>query len=618
MAIQKIEYINKVALQDDETVPVENKITDSDMNEIKRVVNNNADEMVNQIEFDELENTVDELENTVDEQNEEIEALQTKVTNLEETVNSELEDGTAEGTEITVNDSAVADASLLPNGNIEQTQYEGNNFFKPINSSSKNGINFTNNNDGSYTFNGTATSNVSFYITNVGYSGGSYTLNANNKVSNSGVRIQLETSQDNKILQLSNVDKYEVYNVVDINALSIIITSGTSLSNFVIYPQLLKGSYTSQTMPDFEPYVGGQASPNSTYTQPVHVLKGSNTLRIFNKNLFCKENANVFNGYIDANTDKIAGSTTAKSIYIPCKPNTSYMVSKISSSRFRIADILEEPQVGVDIEKKSNNLGTITEYPFTTGNNAKYLFVTIYNSTTDTLSLEDILSSLQIEYGSTVTDYVEGKEQIKTLTLPSGMEMCKIGDYKDEFVKDLETGKWYKDEKINKAVFDGSEDWKKYGSSKRFYLQNLSDIIAPSSNTEIAKIICNSFTVYSSSDTSSNTNIDGISVDTAGVLMIRLAEYNDKTLDEFKTWLSTHNVGLYYVRLTPQLIEITDETLISELDELLKLRTYYGQTNITVEAEDAKPFMTLNYKKSNRVLRSEIDTIKARLDLLEN
>ena len=45
MAIQKIEYENKEAIMDDPTIPDKNKVTDEDMNEIKSVVNHNADEI---------------------------------------------------------------------------------------------------------------------------------------------------------------------------------------------------------------------------------------------------------------------------------------------------------------------------------------------------------------------------------------------------------------------------------------------------------------------------------------------------------------------------------------------------------------------------------------------
>lgn len=43
MAVNKIQYQNKVALEDDPSVAEINKVTDSNMNEIKSVVNNNAD-----------------------------------------------------------------------------------------------------------------------------------------------------------------------------------------------------------------------------------------------------------------------------------------------------------------------------------------------------------------------------------------------------------------------------------------------------------------------------------------------------------------------------------------------------------------------------------------------
>jgi hypothetical protein len=43
MAITKIQYQNKVAIEDDPSVAEINKVTDTNMNEIKSVVNNNAD-----------------------------------------------------------------------------------------------------------------------------------------------------------------------------------------------------------------------------------------------------------------------------------------------------------------------------------------------------------------------------------------------------------------------------------------------------------------------------------------------------------------------------------------------------------------------------------------------
>ena len=46
MPITKIQYQNKEALIDDQSIPDKNKVTDDDMNEIKTVVNNNDDELI--------------------------------------------------------------------------------------------------------------------------------------------------------------------------------------------------------------------------------------------------------------------------------------------------------------------------------------------------------------------------------------------------------------------------------------------------------------------------------------------------------------------------------------------------------------------------------------------
>lgn len=63
MAIQKIEYQNKVSIQDDPEVPEINKVTDSNMNEIKSVVNNNADILTDiQDEIGDIDTILQELD----------------------------------------------------------------------------------------------------------------------------------------------------------------------------------------------------------------------------------------------------------------------------------------------------------------------------------------------------------------------------------------------------------------------------------------------------------------------------------------------------------------------------------------------------------------------------
>lgn len=59
---------------------------------------------------------------------------------------------------------------------------------------------------------------------------------------------------------------------------------------------------------------------------------------------------------------------------------------------------------------------------------------------------------------------------------------------------------------------------------------------------------------------------------------------------DIQTWLSTHNTTLYYVLNTPTTTEITDTTLIEQLDNLEKAYSYDTQTNISQTNQD-KPFI---------------------------
>ena len=51
MSVQKIEYENKSYINQNANIPNANKVTDNDMNEIKSVVNNNADDMTNELYY---------------------------------------------------------------------------------------------------------------------------------------------------------------------------------------------------------------------------------------------------------------------------------------------------------------------------------------------------------------------------------------------------------------------------------------------------------------------------------------------------------------------------------------------------------------------------------------
>lgn len=127
------------------------------------------------------------------------------------------------------------------------------------------------------------------------------------------------------------------------------------------------------------------------------------TVTVQGKNLFDKSKGFLgTNLYID--TSSVKTSSGVSSIYMKCQPNTTYVISKVLSQRFVVAysyilPILNTPVYGTAIDVST------TVKRITTDSSAQYLIVYLYNSSNDTLTLAEILASLQIELGSTATTY---------------------------------------------------------------------------------------------------------------------------------------------------------------------------------------------------------------------
>lgn len=218
---------------------------------------------------------------------------------------------------------------------------------------------------------------------------------------------------------------------------------------------------------------------------------------------------------------------------------------------------------------------------------------------TTTANLVNYTIQLQIEQGSTATDYepyVGGTaspnpdypQDIKVVTgdntitisnsdntekqeLPislGSLELCKIGDYQDYIYK--KDNKWYKHQEIDKIQLLSSYNWKQYVginyytmSKRKYKYQN--------------HLPCNCFNhvVCSLAGTDdnpmNNINIYDYQKDNSSTI----------TLDELKTILDTKDVYVYLRLITPIEEEITDTTLISQLNELEKAVSYDDTTNIS-------------------------------------
>lgn len=341
-------------------------------------------------------------------QNETVSDYATKINETIEEYKKYIPEATVEGTELNVDDAVPIRSKIDPKGNTYQKQLSGKNLLNLQNGTySSNGITAVVE-DGKITINGTATTTSFLAIPFVyEYDGSTYSISANNEntignTTGSGdfasVRISGETTTQ-AILGNKNATKTFTLSGTK-NDFTIRTGAGLTYNNFVIYPQLEIGQPT-----DYEPYCGGQASPNLDYPQEIEVVTGDNVIKNVGKNLF---NGVVETGSYNTSTGaKQASSTLKRNVYpIKVNPNTTYI--------FSINGIGKAINV-FEYEKDMTFIGKITgdsiaaNTPFITSDKTEY--INIFRGSTDGTE------KWQIEEGLTPTSYEPYREEEYKLDL---------------------------------------------------------------------------------------------------------------------------------------------------------------------------------------------------------
>lgn len=199
--------------------------------------------------------------------------------------------------------------------------------------------------------------------------------------------------------------------------------------------------------------------------------------------------------------------------------------------------------------------------------------------------------------------------QTYPLTLRN-IELCKIGTYEDYIYKS--GSKWYLYKAINKITLDGSENWaKQYGDN----LFNLSG--ADCSNYEVFVVGygLSNYYKYNSVQSGINNNTSNgefaLQIGSSYIfngLFIKNENFSD--VDDFKSWLNGHNTYIYYPIATPTTTEITDTTLINQLEALINAETYKNITHIDTTGEDLAPNVQVVYRKD---LETMLNNLQAQI-----
>lgn len=348
----------------------------------------------------------------------------------------------------------------------------------------------------------------------------------------------------------------------------------------------------------------------------VNVIKGVNNIKVGNKNLLniANYNGTINNLTVKSENQQITIDGTANSgtyTWIVITSDNFYTRNGTPSAS-AIVDYANGKIISTGIVSKLINIfsgttsaslalniydenGATVSTPIET---TKIIAVGIYLGNGQTFN--NYKFGIQLEKGSTITDYVACQEQNYPINL-GDLEYCKIGDYADQIFKNttdspyydntLIENEYYLKKNINKVIFNGSEIWNTNAPINNNYGFYVVDTNVAFNTTDEKKALSN----YFNGDIPSNiigSGIVGVSTrrNTGQGIFFRVPTEVATTVAEWEAWLSTHNVTVYYGLATPTYIHISETdypTLKTELDNLYNnAKSYTGTTIITQTNED--------------------------------
>lgn len=299
--------------------------------------------------------------------------------------------------------------------------------------------------------------------------------------------------------------------------------------------------------------------------------------------LFKASGKNLFDGLLESGSFNNSGLNSPadnriRSVdYINVEPNTQYTLSFVNNTAKTIKTSISYYSTNDYITARIGVVSWVANNPitFTTPNNCNYIrFVFAYNDDT-TITSTNIVYNVQIEKGNTATTYEP------------------YGNY------------WYKYNAIGKVVLNGSEENWSYPSTNRF---NLDGTITYLKNYNTKYYASNCYIAYNQTgdNASFNTLVSnvnyGFNFSSTGSTnyTIRFKDTRFTSTSDFKTWLSTNNVLIYYQLETPTYERITGD-LERQLNNVKTLELidaeYLKDINVNF-GEMVKPINTLTLKRS--------------------
>ena len=341
-----------------------------------------------------------------------------------------------------------------------------------------------------------------------------------------------------------------------------------ALYNATLYPTTNINTDANDLLPYIDlKYNVVTPAPSPMRASEVKVVKGNNNIKTIGKNRLNVSRIYTING----------GGVDVKSIIQDIKPG-SYILSCANVTKGGT----NYPSLRINSDFYILNPNTNSN--ITIPNNVTSAY--FYSNGTSYQSSVGVTSTVEnLMISPDGGDYELYNSQTFPLSLGQ-IELCKIGARQDKIYKQDDI--WYLHKEIGKVIFNGTENWlietnSIYGDGRRF-----STVVSTCLSQGARNRVYSPYFKY---------NSDGNAVGNIFAHTSKIYVYPPyfwgSNIGEFKNYLSTHNLLVYYPLETPTDTEITDPTLLTQLENLQQI-TQYKHTYIDLipttnnETPDAK------------------------------
>ena len=398
--------------------------------------------------------------------------------------------------------------------------------------------------------------------------------------------------------RINKTDKTVTAEATD-NYLTLVIRMTSNVTNRISKLQVEEGTQLTS----YESYSGGYDSPSPYWEQDIIVVEGNSNIKIKNKNWFDKENTTwKRNNNTNFGTTNIDTSTTRiRTSSFEFMGAGTYTISGIPSG-IALLSVRTYAEEGGSITSEATTSGNT--FTLLSTNTVKYIHLLFSGEDFDSSTNELMKNAnIQIEKGTTATSYIAYKGQTYPITLPTGMFLGKIGTYGSNY------------------IYGTKDNWKLHSELDYFKIDENNSISSVSISTDPGpRAICQFPSAFSISPINNHYKINRfdrskmasglnrfvitvnnrspyMSLD-INILGLVGGETTEVIKEKIITWLESNNVEGYII-VAPTYTDITDETLITQLNNIADgMQTYKDETIVFTSSENLEPNIQFDYAQN--------------------